>query len=390
MIYNPLLANKYGCWIVDNQCYATKLEALKKATEIKSSVYFYYHDYIWNTFDKSKLGKIPLTTLYKQRAQQLRDKYNYLVLHYSGGADSHNILHTFLTNNIKLDELCVRWPKPLRDGKFYKPNAIDTTAKNAVSEWNYAIKPSLDWLTANKPEIKINIVDYATNLSEKLVTVNNIESTILSMRINRGVFGSLAMWIDPKNEQKFSDNIGHIFGIDKPILILRENTVCMQFMDSVFETSLMPQAKIENRVEGFYWSADFPILAIEQAYQSALIFKQRNDLRSLIEPKNSMTPSDMMKRFEDQGNLFKKILYPDSWNSNTFQVGKPNAVVSDWFFWLFENTELTHFRNNWTQAFNNIVTDIHDSFLIKEKYENLRVPTLKAIRTKLFPILDLN
>jgi hypothetical protein len=47
-----------------------------------------------------------LDELYRQRAQELRDQYDHLVLMYSGGIDSHNILETFLHNNIHLDEVC--------------------------------------------------------------------------------------------------------------------------------------------------------------------------------------------------------------------------------------------------------------------------------------------
>jgi hypothetical protein len=47
-----------------------------------------------------------LDDLYRQRAQELRDQYDHLVLMYSGGIDSHNILETFLRNQIHLDEVC--------------------------------------------------------------------------------------------------------------------------------------------------------------------------------------------------------------------------------------------------------------------------------------------
>ena len=98
--------------------------------------------------------------MYVERCNQLRDKYDYLVLHYSGGSDSHNILHTFLTNNIKLDEISIRWPKHWLDGKFYNVNNIDKSAKNAPSEFNYTIKPTLEYLQKHHPDIKINIVDF--------------------------------------------------------------------------------------------------------------------------------------------------------------------------------------------------------------------------------------
>lgn len=391
---HPLLSSKYGCWAVNKKLFASKLDALKHASQTNESVYFYYHDHIWDNFDRTLLGKIPLTTLYKERALQLRDNYSHLILHYSGGADSHNILHTFLTNNIKLDEICVRWPKPLRDGKFYTPNTSDTSAKNAVSEWDFAIKPTLDWIASNRPDIKITITDYASNLSSKLTSINHIESRIRSMNVNRGGFATLAMWVDPNTEHTISpktiSNTAHIFGIDKPILILKDNNICIQFMDAVFENSLMPESKPEEKVEAFYWSPDFPILALEQAYQTALSFKYNKELMSLIENSTTLTPTDMLKRFEEQGNVQKKILYNNSWNTNTFQAGKPNLLRSDWYFWLYENQELEALRNNWSKAFSNLVEGIDQRLLLTASFENLTIPSIKPVRTKPFPILSLN
>jgi hypothetical protein len=395
-VVHPLLTSKYGCWVSlpSKKLFASKLDAVKYASQTGQSVYFYYHDHIWNSFDKTLLGKIPLITLYKERAQQLRDKYDHLVLHYSGGADSHNILHTFLTNNIKLDEICVKWPKPLRDGKFYTPNNKDISAKNAVSEWDFAIKPTLDWLASNRPDIKITIIDYASDLTENLTSVEHIESKILSMNINRGGFATLTMWINPVTEniisQKKMSNIGHIFGIDKPILTLKDNIICVQFMDVVFDMLLMPEAHSEGRVEGFYWTPDFPILALEQAYQTALVIKQNKEFLSLIETSSTLTAADILKRFEDQGNLQKKILYKDSWDLNTFQVDKPNVARSDWYFWLFENQELASLRNNWVQASNNLLQGVDQQLLLTTSVNQLSIPFIKPVRTKPFPILSLD
>ena len=98
----------------------------------------------------------------------------------------------------------------------------------------------------------------------------------------------------------------------------------------------------------------------------------------------------MLKRFEEQGNVQKKILYKDSWNINTFQAGKPNVARSDWYFWLYENKELEPLRNNWTQAFNNLMEGIDQRLLLTTSFENLSIPSIRPVRTKPFPILSLN
>jgi len=333
-----------------------------------------------------------LTQLYKERAQQLRDKYDHLVLHYSGGSDSHNILYTFVSNNIKLDEISVRWPKPLQDGKLYTPNTVDKSARNAASEWDFAIKPALEWISKNRPEIKITVANYANDLSDQETSVKHLESRLLSMNTSRGGLAMLSMWTDLDLEsnmvQNRSSNTAHIFGIDKPILTLKDNHICIQFMDGVFETANPPTNRLEEKVEIFYWSPDFPILPMEQAYQSALFLKSHKEAKELLGSSEGLTQEQILKKFDDQSNLQKSIIYKDSWNNNTFQVGKPNLLRSDWYFWLYESSELAALKNGWIGAMRNLTEGINKKFLLNS--DELNVQLLKPIRTKPFQILNFN
>jgi hypothetical protein len=389
---HPILNSKYGCWLVNKIPFTSKVEALRYASQHGNPrVYYYFHNHVWEGVDKNTLGKIPLTTLYKERALQLRDKYDYLVLHYSGGSDSHNILHTFLSNNIKLDEVTVRWPKPLVDGKFYTPNTQDKSARNSPSEWNFAIKPTLEYLKQYHPDIKINIVDYGSNLSERFLKIDHIESRIKFNGIARGGLANTVWHVDPKVEGAMAqlkiDSVGHLFGIEKPILYFKDNAIWFQFMDGVWDTAIMPRNKIEEKVEAFYWSPEIPLLPVEQAYQSALWFKVNKEKQKVITERTGMTDADYLKQFADQGEIHKAVLYKESWDMNKFQAGKPNISRSDWFFWLFENPEMLSMRQNWERAMIHIADGIHDSYLTKVT-ENLKF--LRPIHTKLFHLLDLD
>jgi hypothetical protein len=391
---NDLHNSKYGFWICSGVPFTSKLEALQYASQTSNGIIsYYFHDHIWDNLDRTLLGKVPLTQLYKERALQLRDKYDYLVLHYSGGSDSHNILHTFLTNNIKLDEIVVRWAKPLRDGKFYKPNNTDKSARNAVSEWDYAIKPTLDWIKSNRPEIKINVVDFTERLLDhSLSSVSFIKTRMEEMNFQRGSFGGLAMYQDPNVESKMviSGSIpktGYIFGIEKPLLYLKDNKIYAQFQDSVYDNMFMPRARASETGEAFYWTADMPLLAMEQAYQAALYFKHTEIHRNIMSTSIPMSPVDNMKKFQEQNSLLKKILYKESWNDNTFQVDKPNVSRSDWYFWLHESPEIKLLHTNWQQAMSELLEGV-DSRLLQYSEEN--TPFLAPNRTKPFYLLSLD
>lgn len=389
---NPLLNNRFGCWISNGIPFDSKIQALIHANRTNAGgVSFYYHNHVWDSVDRSLLGKRSLPSLYKERAQQLRDNYDYLVLHYSGGSDSHNILHTFLTNNIKLDEVTVRWVKPLMDGQFYTPNTQDTSARNAASEWDFAIKPTLKMLAEKHPDIKINVVEYAFDLKTNNLSTDNLIKTVFNKKAVRGGLGTLSMIIDPNVENKMLDinkkGIAHIFGVEKPVLYLRDNTICMQFMDGVFEHT-MPIRDMDDGsvVEPFYWTPDLPLLALEMAYQSALYFKTNTEARNHLWGGEVTAAIRGGQIYEQQGLIHKMILYKDSWNPSTFQVSKPNPIRSDWYFWLWENPEFKSLVNNFRDAMSEVATNFdRRAVMVTEQ-----IPVMVPSHTKLFPILNLN
>lgn len=383
-----LFRNKYGCWVVGSTAFKTKFEAIQHGTSVGIQPHFYYHDHIWNNLDRSLLGKTSLPALYKERAQQLRDKYDHLVLHYSGGSDSHNILETFLQNNIKLDEISVRWIKPLRDGKFYTPNNKDTSARNAASEWDYTIKPVLDKLKTTHPEITITVVDNAETLNlNSINSVDNIENTLSKIHISSAALGSIYQRLDPSIERKLSvsnKNVGHIFGIEKPLMYITDTDAYMFFQDSFFEPGTMVDGMESNIAEMFYWSADLPLLAMEQCYRVALEYKLNLKFRELFW-RDGADAETVKIRLKARTEVYKKILYKDTWDFNKFQVDKPNIARSDWYFWLHESPELETVRENARQAMVNLTKGFDPKMVTHVDGR----PLLNACKTRKFHILSL-
>ena len=94
----------YKLWIFDNKIFVNKHDVLDYAILQKNynpNIEFIFHDEIYSKIDWKIEPSIDLETLYFLRAKQLRDTYDYLILQYSGGADSHQVLFTFLKNNIE-------------------------------------------------------------------------------------------------------------------------------------------------------------------------------------------------------------------------------------------------------------------------------------------------
>jgi hypothetical protein len=89
----------------DGKIFNSKIEALKYSQKNNIKTYFYYDDDAWSKQDWKTEPPGTLEYHYLQQAKRLRDEYDYLILAYSGGHDSTNILETFYYNNIKLDKI---------------------------------------------------------------------------------------------------------------------------------------------------------------------------------------------------------------------------------------------------------------------------------------------
>lgn len=112
---------------------------------------FYYHD---NVFEKANWKVEPTQTLdqlYAERAQKIRDEYEYVIVCYSGGNDSSNILETFYYNNIHIDEIVMV-------GSFSQDVYDKTVDENHNSDLYLNAFPLLK--TLNLPNTKITTIDY--------------------------------------------------------------------------------------------------------------------------------------------------------------------------------------------------------------------------------------
>jgi len=131
---------------VERNVYHTQLDAVAS----KKPCWLYYYD--------KEMASVPwmiepsqtLDQLYKARAQYIRDNNKYVILCYSGGHDSTNILETFYYNNIHIDEILVV-------GALSQDSYVGSD-ENHNGELYKNVFPTLNKL--NIPNTKITIVDY--------------------------------------------------------------------------------------------------------------------------------------------------------------------------------------------------------------------------------------
>jgi hypothetical protein len=74
----------------------SKLLAIEEMRRTGTHLEWHFNESQYQAHDWRKEPSTSLDELYRQRAQEIRDKYDYVVLWYSGGPDSWNILNTFI------------------------------------------------------------------------------------------------------------------------------------------------------------------------------------------------------------------------------------------------------------------------------------------------------
>ena len=99
-----------GHYLVDGKIFNDKIKAILYANENKKNIDYNFFSEIFTAINWNQEPETSLDQLYKIRAQQLRDKYDYLIAFCSGGADSCQMALSFLKNDIHLDEIYAAAP----------------------------------------------------------------------------------------------------------------------------------------------------------------------------------------------------------------------------------------------------------------------------------------
>ena len=353
-----------GHWSVRGQKFYQKPQALLNAIELNENhVQYHYYDQVWESFDRSLLGKRSLDDIYRERAQQLRDSYDYLILSYSGGWDSRNILQTFIKNNIKLDCIHFRWPMKFVDNNFY-PISRSKSSTNFLCEWDLVIKFDLNWLRKNHPDIRIEIVDWTDILLEnstfKDSRFDGIQQFSFMSNFGRQLSHSLV-------EREMVDKglkVACISGVDKPVVELDDNNNFYLCFADTATTVCPPRLYNPHGNEYFYWTPDMPLVAFEQAHQvlkhlelnpqDQKVFGRDVDpeiIKALGGDAQRRKYELIHAKFNDENNLIKKIVYSE-YDPNLFQADKPMRSLDNFKgntkdFFLETNSQVAEVKKVW-------------------------------------------
>jgi hypothetical protein len=326
--FNP---NKFGYYEVDGRPTYSKLEAAEWAKFNKSTIRWDFNDDVFTKIDWTVEPPNSLWDLYKARARQIREAYDYVVLWYSGGSDSHNMLLAWIDAGLKIDEIATTWN-------------YETTG-DALNHYNAEITnvviPDVKKLQESGLEFNFRIIDMAEP-SLKLFDVwgTNFEYNINCHFSPNNPARSMLRETIPeyKNMIAAGKKVCFVWGKEKPYLgfdqITRKHY--FHFFDNG-DNCVSPYVQ-QKYYEGwydefFYWTPDFPLIPVKQAHVIKNFLEHATNDSLFCDLSHNGYSVKTGKYLKDR--IIKMILYP-KWNNDIFSNGKTSSFTysmrDDWFF----------------------------------------------------------
>lgn len=355
---------KLGTYVVGNRSFYSKPEALIYATQSKEPVSWKFNDIAFAKFNWAIEPESSLSEIYRRRAQQLRDTYDWIRVEASGGADSTTAIYSFLLNGIHLDEIVFRYPKQV--DKDVTDDPYNTKPENTLSEFRFAAKPLLEWVKVHSPKTTITIQDYSDNLLKENYMKD--ESWVFTTRdwfqpghgIKHNNFGT--------NEHRALADSGKkicaLYGVDKPKIAIVDNNWYLYFTDTHANHANPVVGDYTNITsELFYWTPDMPEIGAKQAHVIRRWFDmpQNQHLKHIVHHANSN--ADQRTTYE---NLIKTIIYPD-YDPDTWQTAKPTtSFYNEMDHWFHVNLAGTQLYSAWEAGLKMLVDKIDKCYFISK------------------------
>lgn len=247
------MLDQYGFYQIGEKKYFSRLQMMQDCQE-PQKVIFHYNDDFFSKFCWLDEPSISLDQLYRNRAEELRNTYDYLVLLYSGGSDSENILHTFVDNDIHIDEICHNVAGFL-DKDSYMNSEIYEIAIPKVKLMQDRGK--LIGTTHTIYDWSLNAVS-GKFLDDDYLSWANLSNSFVASRS----YGATAQRLGtPKWKELIASGkrVAFIHGYDKPRIIFREGRFNFRFSDIIHQIisfrdilvrGILPAAADES----FYWA----------------------------------------------------------------------------------------------------------------------------------------
>jgi hypothetical protein len=325
-----------GYYVCNNVLYSSKINALIASKATQKPVQWIFHNDVYDNYPWHIEPYETLDELYDRRSREIREKYDYVILSYSGGSDTTNILESFIRQNLHIDEIVtnhitsIAKPNTILDHKY-------TNSSNFAAEHDLQTVPRLKEISTRIPKTKITVLDVSDLILGGLNSFNDVDWVLgrndhLSVgqlfRYNYFHFGNLKKNFD-KNLK-----VAIIIGLDKPKTFIKDDKFILFFLDNTVNITTINDFNKDYtnvKTELFYWSKTTAPLVCKQAHVIKRWLEFNTDKQQYWRDINF----SKIRLYHEK--YLRSIIY-STWNESWFQTDKSTM----WWHTEFDSW----FRNN--------------------------------------------
>jgi hypothetical protein len=352
---------KLGYYSVGNQVFKSKIDACIAGTQQNTHPEWHFNDQIWKNTNWTIEPQLNILEIYKARARQIREKYDYVIIQYSAGSDSQTVVNAFLDAGCFIDEIVTVWN---RDRRSPIANPGVTDPRNIDAEFELTTRPGIDQIISRSPKTKITY----RNISDSVVdTFNNFDGeewllgTTEHLNPQYMIRKSASIEKDALVQLDRGLRTVVVSGIDKPRVCIKDGRYSVFFLDMLVNNGFTVFNRNEYTnldYELFFWSPDMPEIIVKQAHLAKRWFEAQPQFKPLLVWPNSDANK---KAFYEI--VIKGVVYPE-WDLGTFQCVKPKEVVfCEWDSWFFDQHRNTAVYNSWIKGIEYVQKNVDKKYL---------------------------
>ena len=371
-----MYTDKLGVYRIGDLKFHSKLEAIEMHAKTGIHPHWDFNEAAFSCYDWTQEPVADISDLYKQRAIQLREKYDYIILNYSSGADSQTILDTFVDNDILLDEV------------LSFTNCLGSGNKRDMHNYeifDFAI-PHLQDLHTSGKRMRHRVVDISEPVVNFFKSAKNYVDWIYKSNMlwspysvaKTDTFMSITDWSNLVLQGK---KVCVLHGTDKPRVVHENGKFAIRFIDIVgFGGQVDSIAnKMPYTDEYFYWTPDLPEIIIKQGHL-VKNYLNSGDITTLpfiqSEVTNLAFKIQDNKKYWLNSTGLHQLIYPTWARHNRLNAPKPRSMTYDPITrtggsekdsWFYDINPLEDFRQNWDAGMLHLWSIVPDYWKINPK-----------------------
>lgn len=369
-------SDKFGHYQIGKFKVHSKIEALEISNKTQMPISWHFNDEVFSAQDWTKEPIMSLGDLYQSRARQIRQNYNHVVLFYSGGADSHNMLESFLHAGLEIDEIA----------SFHSLSADGNTASEFNREIFETAIPfvknlkSTGRLPVSVPHRLIDMGDIITKFCQDINWLDFPYMASTAISINNVARAHLRKYVaDWSNIIDQGKRMVFVWGHDKPRIMSEGNRFFLHFMD-IFDNCV---STIIQRSpppgwfdEMFYNTPDFPEIVIKQSHTIKRFLEMCDGDHSWIT--ESVTGLGHTIKYRPDGSYKNVWLTQDAqsmliypwFRPDLYYETKPKDIIySKRDKWFWKDKKISQ---NYHQVINGLVLKFGDQWLLHDPTKGIR------------------